>query len=66
MMKIIQEYQSQGLFILSFKHQTNKNKTNKTKTTERKQDKILKAVGIDESNIIESKRQRKPKKIFDL
>ena len=42
-------------------------KEHKQIQTKRKQDKILKAVGIDESNIIESKRERKPKKkIFDL
>ena len=38
-----------------------KKNINKYKQKE-KQDKILKAVGIDESNIVESKRQ----KIFDL
>ena len=41
-------------------------KEHKQIQTKRKQDKKLKAVGIDESNIIENKRQRKPKKIFDL
>ena len=41
-------------------------KEHKQIQTKRKQDKILKAVGIDESNIVENKRQRKPKKIFDL
>lgn len=32
----------------------------------KKQDKILKSVGIDKTNIVENKRIRKPKQIFDL
>ena len=40
-----------------------KKNINKYKQKE-KQDKILKAVGIDESNIVESKRERKPKKKY--
>ena len=34
--------------------------------SKRKQDKILKSLDIDLNNIVESKRERKPKKIFDL